>query len=1086
MRPLRLRLNGLRSYFTEQEIDFSKAGLVAIVGDTGAGKSSLLEAICFALYGAATWSARDAKDLISDRADTVRVQFDFLADSRRWQVTRATSTGSYPPPIHELLCLDDPKLRFDGANEVTKQIEKLIGLSYQAFLRAVVLPQGRFQELLQASPSDRTKILKGIFRLDLLDSMRDITDRMHRENRDRIQQLDLERAGMLPDPPETLRRRGEEAERARELIERLETSHREVETRLQQAARWETAAVQLQAATAQLREPLSAHPANRLREIVENATPLLEQIRALEELRATVVREEAALSARITRLEEAGLGARGLAICEQKLTELRRSIEESIRSENSMAAREAEIDTLAAALSEGSEELRRREEVLQNATDQLVRIREEQARMLEHSNSARMRLQLLREREDAGRAAEHELQELESQLTQLLQEREGLRKNVHDREATLARARAALEVLQRRHAAAHASRGFSAGDPCPVCERELPSNFRPLKVPAEAKARSLLELEEGHLRASASALAHIEATLLQSDSQRKQQAKRVASARASVHTALVQLQELLPRQDTAADLEAAVAAMSVSAIDLEEAEAQIASKREHRDTIHQSLIRTQALLQSTRLAQSEAREASAKSSDQREEDWAGLLRVLQSAMESGVAGDVIVPPIPKRTKKQTVLGTHAADPVRIRLGLDSVDRAASAIQISRGVLEAFQQQEREIRARLEQIRTEEGTHRRQQDKEVTQPLLALERELIVLHERILQAMRLRESLADPLPKARSKRSSATSATSERALRLPERIPPEQFRDPNELVLWAEELEACGKDLEATLESEARRAGDSAKGSRRDAWERLEIEARAETSATGGRTPDSGVASSEPVPDDELESVIRTRLDTLSHRLQEAIFVSRSAMKEIELARSQLPRWTVLRDALERARPSVDALGELTRLLSDGKFVGHVVRKQQRGLLAIASELLCKTSGGRFGFAESFEVVDLLTGQIRNVKTLSGGETFLASLALALGLVELAGRSGGRLDALFLDEGFGSLDANCLAEALEALGQQAQAGRLVAVISHLHAVAESIDDVLMVTRDRSGSRARWLRGEEREALVLQDAGNGLLV
>src|SRR5438132_3569262 len=61
-------------------------------------------------------------------------------------------------------------------------------------------------------------------------------------------------------------------------------------------------------------------------------------------------------------------------------------------------------------------------------------------------------------------------------------------------------------------------------------------------------------------------------------------------------------------------------------------------------------------------------------------------------------------------------------------------------------------------------------------------------------------------------------------------------------------------------------------------------------------------------------------------------------------------------------------------------------------------------------------SRTFEIVDRLTGLPRGVKTLSGGETFLASQALALGLVELAGRGGGRLDSLFLDEGFGSLDA----------------------------------------------------------------------
>ncbi|HWN66388.1 MAG TPA: SbcC/MukB-like Walker B domain-containing protein, partial [Haliangium sp.] len=109
------------------------------------------------------------------------------------------------------------------------------------------------------------------------------------------------------------------------------------------------------------------------------------------------------------------------------------------------------------------------------------------------------------------------------------------------------------------------------------------------------------------------------------------------------------------------------------------------------------------------------------------------------------------------------------------------------------------------------------------------------------------------------------------------------------------------------------------------------------------------------------------------------------------------------------------------------------------------------------------------------------ETLSGGETFLAALALALALVELAGRAGGRLEALFLDEGFGSLDADALDLAIEALVGQARQGRLVAVISHLRAVAESIDNVLYVESTPEGSNARWLDPAERSAMALDDAG-----
>src|SRR5713101_5397164 len=130
-------------------------------------------------------------------------------------------------------------------------------------------------------------------------------------------------------------------------------------------------------------------------------------------------------------------------------------------------------------------------------------------------------------------------------------------------------------------------------------------------------------------------------------------------------------------------------------------------------------------------------------------------------------------------------------------------------------------------------------------------------------------------------------------------------------------------------------------------------------------------------------------------------------------------------------------------------------------------------------------SRTFEIVDRLTGLPRGVKTLSGGETFLASQALALGLVELAGRGGGRLDSLFLDEGFGSLDANSLAEALDALGRQAETGRLVAVISHLRSVAEAMDRVLAITAAPAGSRAHWLGGDERDELIAEDVEAGLL-
>jgi exonuclease SbcC len=137
------------------------------------------------------------------------------------------------------------------------------------------------------------------------------------------------------------------------------------------------------------------------------------------------------------------------------------------------------------------------------------------------------------------------------------------------------------------------------------------------------------------------------------------------------------------------------------------------------------------------------------------------------------------------------------------------------------------------------------------------------------------------------------------------------------------------------------------------------------------------------------------------------------------------------------------------------------------------------------TGKRYGFAEDFKIIDRISGQPRGAKTLSGGESFLASLALALGLVELAARSGGRLEALFLDEGFGSLDADALQEALGELERRADAGRLVAVISHVRAVAEQIETVLRVNYRPEGSEVLRVTGAEREAFVAEEVEQGLL-
>lgn len=108
------------------------------------------------------------------------------------------------------------------------------------------------------------------------------------------------------------------------------------------------------------------------------------------------------------------------------------------------------------------------------------------------------------------------------------------------------------------------------------------------------------------------------------------------------------------------------------------------------------------------------------------------------------------------------------------------------------------------------------------------------------------------------------------------------------------------------------------------------------------------------------------------------------------------------------------------------------------------------------------------VYSLVTDSERDVKTLSGGESFLATLAMALGLSDIVERSAGAIhpDMMFIDEGFGSLDAQSRQQAIEVLGELAGDSRMVGIISHVTELKEQIDRKLVVSRTDKGSRAVW--------------------
>ena len=147
------------------------------------------------------------------------------------------------------------------------------------------------------------------------------------------------------------------------------------------------------------------------------------------------------------------------------------------------------------------------------------------------------------------------------------------------------------------------------------------------------------------------------------------------------------------------------------------------------------------------------------------------------------------------------------------------------------------------------------------------------------------------------------------------------------------------------------------------------------------------------------------------------------------------------------------------------------------------ILGRANAHLMRMSGGKYDlkrretsddlrskFGLELDVIDHYNGSVRSVRTLSGGESFIASLALALGLSEeiQAGAGGIRLDTMFVDEGFGTLDEETLRQAMRALQALTEGNRLVGIISHVAELRRSIDKQIVVSRKKSGGSTVEIR------------------
>ncbi|MBG6223547.1 exonuclease SbcC [Arthrobacter sp. CAN_A2] len=1015
MRLHHLEIQAFGPFADRQSVDFdalSAQGLFLLNGPTGAGKSSVLDAVCFALYGSVPGARQAAKRLRSDHAaESVapEVSLEFSVSDRRFRVERSPAwdrpsrrgSGTTTEQARTLLSerIGSDWVQKSARNdEAGLELQSLLGMDKEQFTKVVMLPQGEFAAFLRADAKPRRELLQRLFS----------TARFE----------DLERL-FADEGQRTARRLAEQEGRQRHLFLRA----------IDEAERHDLAAADLGAdpeapdAWAASLQSLSLALAERRDAAALESTELAEQSAladgALATLRRRRQRFDSLAQLRVQRAQHQGRAeeiaemvelarrhdqARGLA-AHLRLDDEAVALVEDARAghagaldrlrRNAMAGEY--LDVAPADEGDGPDAVPR---------DALTRACTASASLLAVLRAALPDEQRLRDVRTGLEALESTIRRLDERLDE---------------------AREGIARLQRQRA--------------DDAERLVP----------------LREAADGlvHLRADLAAAVDAEETVKQYGAARKRQAA------ADADHALASERFLTLKEEWLAKLQLRLEqAAQELAEQLQDGHAcPVCGSTEHPAPVPQpggeriSLDEEQA----ARRLQAEAEAALQQAREARDH---GRLEVAQLAARGGEAAP-----------EDAAVSTRDARSTLQRAETAEAECAAVEERLRRAV--ADEERTGELRDALREERAAAGSRQSSladQDAELSQRLAGLQADAPSLAARIDAVQRTHDDL-DRVRETLDALTRATSTRQENAQRLQDALHGTPFgsADDARIALLPEERSAS---LAATVKEYELR------GHRLDAaWD---DDAIRETL----REEEEGIAT----PTDDDERLAGTSADDLrgrAHRAGIGAEVLGHSVAQLESYARQLADLekdiTPLREEAQLAAAVADTARGGGDNLYKMSLATYVLASRLEQVAAAATERLLQMSDGRYQLVHSdatagnrrsglgLNVIDGWTGNRRDTSTLSGGESFMASLALALGLADVVQQEAGGLDieTLFVDEGFGSLDDQALEQVMDALEGLRSGGRVVGLVSHVPELKQRVSAQLQVVKGRQGSILRYV-------------------
>jgi exonuclease SbcC len=1018
MKPIKLSIQAFGPFAGKEEIDFTKLGnnpLFLINGATGAGKSSILDAICFALYGQTTGAERDASQMRCDHSDLAlltEVSLEFMLGAKRYLIRRVptqersksrgegTTTHQAEAQLWELDGSEQGRLIVSkSVSEANTEIKLLIGLGVEQFRQVMVLPQGKFRELLMADSKDRETIFSQLFETqiykrienklkDKAAGIRQAVDRHQSEVRGILQAAEVSSESELDQELEDLKPQLAEAKVQKDLTEeQLKSVQRDHDKAIALNKRFDEFDLKTKELTTKAQQASEIDAKQTLLNLASKA-------QGIYHLYATDLTEHKKLST--TRQQHSD--------AETKLASIKQSHAKALENFEKAESAASELDKLKTEQSE----LQRYEK--QNA--ELTDARAKLSLKLNQATNSKAKLD----------SKNKELKLLEQEL--------------NEKSELIASYATELEKLPEKQQALTT-----------IADKLV-----------ERKERDKIELN------------------IQTISAKKLQAEKIIATKTSE---LEQAKHSADKTELAWHSgQAALLAKELS----DDMPCPVCGSKEHPEPAkanQQGELTTKQQVEDARKLEAQARDALQASKDAfaQIENQRELFLSQQAAADKRL-GESAKLTLEALAQKQQTIKASIDDLNTIKLNKIKLDQRASEIK-------RIQQESQQLLSLLETQASADNNEAIQSRTSVEQ----LEAQVPEIYRQLGTLEKASQTLAFKIDQLSQQLKIAASTLKEQQSALDQALSTgkalaTQVSEQERLSLAASDdwLAALANSAFESLELFLSALLDETK----QASLKTEIEKyRSELDSLKGVVQQL---------EQELQEKQRVDLTVIDTQVNERNVIFRekdNTWRELEARSKSL---ISVKEKLQKAHEANEALSKQYAVfgtLSDvaNGATGNKISLQRFVLSVLLDDVLIQASHrlnimskGRYQLVRKedrakgnkasgleLEVEDGDTGKPRSVATLSGGESFMAALSLALGLSDVVQSYAGgiRLDTLFIDEGFGSLDIESLDAAIQVLMDLQASGRMIGIISHVTELKEQMGNRIDVIGSRTGSSIKTI-------------------